>query len=66
MDALFVLGVGGWRRFYSKPIGGKTPDGVTAAPRLAKNRRNGDIYVKKAQQSAEIRREAFQVDTSQV
>jgi len=54
MDALFVLGVGGWRRFYSKPPGGKTPLGVTAGPGLAMNRRNGDIYVKNTPQIPEI------------
>jgi hypothetical protein len=54
MNALFVLGVGRWRRFYSKPPGGKTPLGVTAARRLAMNRRNGDIYVKNTPQIPQI------------
>ena len=54
MDALFVLGVGGWRRFYSKPPGGKTPPDVTTGPGLAMNRHNGDIYVKNTPQIPEI------------
>jgi hypothetical protein len=54
MDALFVLGVGRWRRFYSKPPGGKTPCSVTTGRRLAKNRRNGDIYVENTPQIPEI------------